>query len=125
MPNHVHLLFSSSEGKPGSFIQSFKSVTAKSIIHSIKTSGKDRRQKWLEWMLKNEAVHHPTSQYQFWQHDNHPIEVWSNEFIDQKINYIHMNPVKAGLVDKEYYWKYSSARNYIFEDHSIIEVEML
>lgn len=125
MPNHIHLLFSSKEGAPGKFIQSFKSVTAKSILKEISSSKKDRRQKWLEWMFQNETKNHPTSKYQFWQHDNHPIEVWSNKFIDQKINYIHMNPVKAGLVDKEFYWKYSSARNYMMEDYSIIKIEML
>ena len=37
-------------------------------------------------------------EYQFWQNGNHPIELWSNEMIQQKINYIHNNPVKQGVV---------------------------
>ncbi|WP_027470990.1 hypothetical protein [Saccharicrinis fermentans] len=35
---------------------------------------------------------------QFWRHDNKPIELWSNKVIDEKINYIHINPVEEGLV---------------------------
>ena len=51
-------------------------------------------------------------EFQLWQHNNHPIELWSNYFIEQKLNYIHQNPVKSGYVDKAEHWKYSSARSY-------------
>jgi hypothetical protein len=37
-------------------------------------------------------------QYQVWRHDNKPIELWSNKVIDQKLDYIHNNPVEEGLV---------------------------
>ena len=43
---------------------------------------------------------------------NKPIELWSNPVIDQKINYIHNNPVEAGFVEHEYEYLYSSARDY-------------
>jgi hypothetical protein len=39
-----------------------------------------------------------------------------------KLLYIHNNPVKAGLVTKPEDYKYSSARNYINNDHSIIKI---
>lgn len=44
-----------------------------------------------------------------------------------KLNYIHNNPVKAGLVNYPGEYRYSSARNYINRNHSIIKVntEML
>ena len=38
------------------------------------------------------------NKYQFWRHDNKPIELWSNKVIAEKINYIHYNPVEEGLV---------------------------
>lgn len=60
--------------------------------------------------------------YQFWQHDNHPIELWSNKVLMQKINYIHNNPVKAGFVTNPIHWKYSSARNFQ-DDHSVLEID--
>jgi len=40
-----------------------------------------------------------------------------------KLHYIHKNPVKAGLVESSEKYKYSSARNYINNDHSIIMVD--
>jgi putative transposase len=49
---------------------------------------------------------------QFWQQNNKPIELWSAEVIDQKIDYIHQNPVMAGFVTEPQYWKYSSAIDY-------------
>lgn len=51
--------------------------------------------------------------YQFWRHDNHPIELWSNKVISQKINYVHQNTVKAGLALKPDDYKYSSAVDYV------------
>ena len=55
------------------------------------------------------------SQYQFWRHDNRPIELWSNHVIDEKIEYVHQNPVKAGMVDYTEDYLYSSAKDYAGE----------
>ena len=53
--------------------------------------------------------------YQFWRHDNKPIELWSNGVIREKINYIHQNPVESGLVYKAEEYVYSSAKDYAGE----------
>jgi putative transposase len=37
-------------------------------------------------------------QHQFWQQHNKPIELWSDKVIQQKIDYIHNNPVESGFV---------------------------
>jgi REP element-mobilizing transposase RayT len=60
--------------------------------------------------------------------------VWMKSFDDEvirnekmfwnKLLYIHENPVEAGIVLKPEQFKYSSARNYIYGDHSIIEVDV-
>lgn len=55
------------------------------------------------------------SKYQFWRHDNRPIELWSNKVIDEKINYIHQNPVEEGLVFRAEDYRYSSAIDYAGE----------
>ncbi len=68
---------------------------------------------------KNNAT---TKQYQFWQHHNKPIELWSIEVIKQKIDYIHNNPVQSGLVINEEDWKYSSARNFQ-DDDTVLEID--
>lgn len=54
--------------------------------------------------------------HQFWRHDNKPIELWSNKVIYEKINYIHMNPVEAGLVFRPEDYLYSSAVDYNGEE---------
>jgi putative transposase len=33
--------------------------------------------------------------------------------MQQKIEYIHQNPVKRGYVDQAEHWRYSSARDYL------------
>ena len=57
---------------------------------------------------------------QFWQQHNMPIEIWSYQVFEQKLNYIHNNPVETGFVTDATDWKYSSARNYGNNDHAIL-----
>ncbi|NJK85999.1 MAG: hypothetical protein HC906_08595 [Bacteroidales bacterium] len=50
--------------------------------------------------------------YQFWQQHNHPIELTNNEMIDQKLNYLHNNPVEERIVNEPEHYLYSSALDY-------------
>jgi hypothetical protein len=45
--------------------------------------------------------------------------------LHQKIDYIHENPVRRGWVEAPEHWRYSSARNYMLEDHSVLELDCL
>ena len=47
-----------------------------------------------------------------WQLNNQPIEIWSLKVFQQKLNYIHNNPLESGFVTDPIAWKYSSTRNY-------------
>ena len=61
--------------------------------------------------------------YQFWRQDNQPKELYSPAFTVQKLNYIHNNPVEAGLVEKAEDYLYSSARNYSqTNNHGLLEI---
>lgn len=117
MTNHVHLIFRSIEGqKPELILGDFKRFTSKAIVKAIKENPRESRKKFLlsefEKAAKNSSnVKH----YQFWRHDNKPIELWSNKVIQEKINYIHNNPVEAGLVYKPEDYVYSSAIDYAGE----------
>ena len=51
-------------------------------------------------------------QYQFWQHENHSILLDNAEMLEQRITYLHENPVRAGFVELAEHWKYSSATDY-------------
>src|SRR5690606_35917440 len=82
-----------------------------------------RRSQWLLWMFERAGKKNATtSKYQFWQHHNKPIELWSDSVIKQKIDYIHNNPVESGFVTHPINWKYSSARNYQ-HDSTVLEID--
>ena len=49
---------------------------------------------------------------QLWQNGNHPVELISPKWTNRRLFYIHDNPVRAGLVEKQQDYLYSSARNY-------------
>lgn len=66
----------------------------------------------LEIFKKAGAANSRNSTYQFWRQDNQQKELFSSEFTEQKINYIHHNPLEAGIVEKAEDYLYSSARDY-------------
>ena len=79
---------------------------------------------WLLWLLKKAGESNSkNTNYQFWQQENYPIELTSNKFIDQKLAYIHENPVKAGLVDEPWEYRFSSARDYMNNQKGLLEVD--
>jgi len=117
MTNHVHLIFSSTkEEKPELILGSFKRFTSKAVVAAKKGNPQESRK---EWLLKQfeEAGKSSSNvkQYQLWRHDNKPIELWSNKVIDEKLNYIHNNPVEEGLVFRAEHYVYSSAIDYAGE----------
>lgn len=117
MTNHLHLIVSAVEGHNLSdILRDFKKHTNKSIIKIIKEEPESRRE-WLLDRLEFNGKYNPKiKNYKFWQHGNDAKEIHSNEFLDQKIDYIHRNPVEAEIVSEpEHYW-YSSARNYAGEN---------
>lgn len=114
MSSHVHLVFRSIAGQnPELLIGDLKRYTSVSIVKSIQENAKESRREYLLDFFKNEAKKTSNvKQFQFWRHDNKPIELWSNKVIKQKIDYVHNNPVEAGLVFKPEDYVYSSAINY-------------
>jgi putative transposase len=117
MPSHVHLIFRAKNENPTELLRAFKSYTSKAIVEAISQNCQESRKEWLLWMFKNAARRKGNvAKYQFWQHHNKPIELWSSPVIKQKLEYIHNNPVVAGYVTQSTQWKYSSARNIANED---------
>lgn len=117
MPSHIHFIFRDSNEDPTSLLRDFKKHTSKKILEAIEENPQESRKEWLMWMFERAGKRKGnTSKYQFWQHNNKPIELWSPSVIKQKLDYIHNNPVDAGFVTKPTQWKYSSARNIAEED---------
>jgi len=50
--------------------------------------------------------------WQFWQHNNKPLEITGHDMFIEMLHYIHMNPVVAGFVNEPENWLYSSASGY-------------
>jgi putative transposase len=69
-------------------------------------------------------VHKGKSQHQVWQEGFHPKEIITEEMLRQKLDYIHHNPVRLGLVDRPEDWRYSSARDYFGQD-GLLEIDLI
>jgi REP element-mobilizing transposase RayT len=112
MTNHIHIIVRSNTDNLSDTIRDFKSYTSKELLKLIDSETESRR----EWMLaifsKAAYKHERNSRYQIWTHENHAEQLWSNDFITSKVDYIHQNPVRAGVVAKPEDYLYSSARNY-------------
>jgi REP element-mobilizing transposase RayT len=113
MPSHVHLVFRSTNQRPEYLIRDFKSFTSKSIISLIENNNQESRQTWLLNSFKKAAnTNSNNANNQFWQQHNNPVELWSADVIQQKIDYTHNNPVVAGFVENDFEYLHSSARDY-------------
>jgi REP element-mobilizing transposase RayT len=122
MSNHIHLIIQSEDGKLSDLIRDFKKFTAKNILDKIQVKPESRK----EWMLERFKLaaekHQRNKNYQFWQYGNHAEEIYSNKFMWSKLDYIHLNPVRAGLVEKTSQYIYSSASNYI-NNTGLLQIE--
>jgi REP element-mobilizing transposase RayT len=125
MTNHVHLLFRSIDNDPSGLIRDLKGFTSRKLLQVIKENPKEsRKDNLLKLFGDAGAKNSNLTNYQLWQQNNQPIEVYSTWVLEQKVNYIHNNPVKAGFVTNPADWKYSSARNYD-GDQSVLEIDLL
>ena len=124
MSNHLHWLVSAKNGNLSDVIRDFKRHTASHVLKLIKEPTESRS----DWILKRfefaARSNARNGQYQFWTHDNHPEFLYSRKFSLQKLNYIHLNPVRAGLVKQPEHWMYSSASNYLCQE-SLLEIDLM
>jgi len=119
LDNHLHLLVSGDN--LSSTIKDLKRHTAREIINLAHRDEK----LWLLNQFKYYKLKHKTdSDYQVWQEGFHPKQIVSEEMLRQKIEYIHHNPVRMGVVEKAEDWLYSSARNYL-DLESVMEIDAL
>ena len=126
MSNHLHLIASAEEGKNLSDImRDFKKFTSKKIIKEILEINESRK----EWMVdKFEFAgrwNPKITGFQFWQEGFHPIHLFSEPFTNQKLDYLHENPVAAGIVFEPQHYRYSSAIDYYTEQKGLLEIILL
>jgi REP element-mobilizing transposase RayT len=104
MPDHSHLVTDSS--RESKDIHRFvNGIVSRRIIDYLKTNNHkesllklripDREQQW---------------KYSMWQHKPNTRLLWDEQMLWQRIQYTHLNPVRAGLIDHPNDWRWSSAR---------------
>ncbi|RFZ95697.1 transposase [Mucilaginibacter conchicola] len=113
MSNHVHMIVNTTDQPLQSILRDLKRHTSKAIIKAIEENTQESRRDWMLWFFEREGKGNANNEtYQFWQQGNHPIELITYEVTQQKLDYLHGNPVKAGWVDEPENYLYSSARDY-------------
>jgi hypothetical protein len=102
-------------------MQGLKSVSSRKLGDAIKENSQKSRREWMLGMFKNAGeLNKHNGIYQFWKEGNHPIELVTNDMMEQKLNYIHNNPVETGFVEKAEDYLYSSARDYGRDERFVI-----
>ena len=109
MPNHIHFIANSENGSLTTNLRAMKSFTAKEIMKAISENTEESRKELFLHQFNYYGKKNKDAEMQFWKHDNHAFYLYTNPMIDQKINYIHQNPVEAGFVNEAHEWRLSSA----------------
>lgn len=125
MSNHIHIVCrAAGDAGISAIIRDFKKFTSKRIIEAIKDIPESRRD-WLLDKFSFEARRSGRAEYyKLWRDSNHAICLDGTIDAMQKINYIHNNPVKAGIVESPEYYIYSSAADYS-GGKGLVKVELL
>ena len=108
LENHLHLIAQAPD--LAGCIAGFKSFTARQIIDHLLFH---RAERVLAQLAFGKRAHKADRQYQLWQEGSHPELLQNEQVLRQKLQYLHLNPVKRGYVDEAEHWRYSSARSYL------------
>ncbi|OOG73773.1 transposase [Algoriphagus sp. A40] len=127
MSSHVHLIIGrNADSKLEDIIRDIKKFTAVKIIEEIKTLSIESRKNFLLWHFSKAGnTNANNTHFQVWQQHSHPIELNTNDKITRCLNYIHQNPVVAGIVLSPEDYLYSSAINYAGLPEQLIEVILI
>ncbi len=103
MENHIHLIVSSPDLSRN--VRRFLSFTARQLVDHLTDSEETAHLRALELSSLDSRKSH---RYRVWRPGFHPQALLSDSMMDQKISYIHENPVRKGLVQRAEDWPYSS-----------------
>ena len=126
MPEHFHFLIKPEPAESTSrLLQEFKKRTAQRIVSIL---GENQGHAWCRKMLN--GLHlpptvHSDSRYRVWERRFYPYGVYSEKKRLEKLNYMHNNPVKRGLVSLPEQWPWSSYRFYYLNDSSLLSMDKL
>ncbi|MDA0832087.1 MAG: transposase [Planctomycetota bacterium] len=100
MPDHVHgIIWLPEPGRLSTFMHGWKRMSSFSI------------RQWYRESVPNYVREFGEGE-QFWQPKYHAFEIYGRPKLEEKLNYMHQNPERAGLVERAVDWRWSSARWY-------------
>jgi putative transposase len=110
MDNHIHLIWQGTDLHSLKHSQlSFMKFTAQQIKFDLEKNQPDA--------LSQFYVEAKDRKFQFWKRNSLSIDIMSYDVFVQKLNYIHKNPVKAGMCECETDYLYSSSKHYQELEH--------
>jgi putative transposase len=120
MPSHFHwiIMLNSEFGSISEVMRDIKKYSAWDIMEMLEKKRSD-----LMEIFRNEGNKYKHHKRKFWMHRFDDEVIRNEKMFWANLHYIHKNPVESGLVDSPEKYKYSSARNYFNNDHSIIGVD--
>jgi len=120
MPSHFHWIIEvdTSTGTVSDIMRDIKKYTAWQIFEKVKLKGQTE----LERIFREEAGVIVDQRMKLWMRRFDDEVIRNGRMFWNKLMYIHYNPVEAGIVLRAEDYKYSSARNYIHNDHSVIKI---
>jgi len=126
MTSHIHLIVTSNSVTLEHIMRDFKSFTSKEIIKAINEYPESRR----EWLLNKMSYAADrikrNANYKVWQDGFHPVILDTPTKLEQRIKYIHENPMELQLVDHPLSWINSSYLAYEDEKHAPnVQLELL
>ena len=121
MTNHFHIIAETeAAGTLSGVMRDLKGHTSKTILRQLREEG---RESLLQFLESTPLRRHGNTDAKLWQDGFHPVFLSSPEWFVQKLEYLENNPVRKGYVELPEHWKYSSARNRILGDHSLLEID--
>ena len=110
MPSHMHMIARTEDYPLCDWARDYKGYTSRTLYEMIEKSEFESRREWLLYMFQYFAKPLKGNEFfKVWRNGYHPEEIYTQKFYEQKRDYIHLNPVAAGLVTDPAYYRYSSA----------------
>ena len=124
MPEHFHaLLWPTPEANPSQITQKLEDRTALFVLKNLR---ENLRFPWCRKMLERvrlpPTVHHH-AHFRVWERKGYDMNIWTPRKVREKLNYMHNNPVKRGLVKAPGDWVWSSWRYYFLNDTSRLAMD--
>jgi putative transposase len=104
MVDHTHVVTDSNRAS-SEVLRYLNGIAAKRIIDYLKDRGNHSSLLKLREETKRRNYKHSV-----WEHHPNVFEIYGEDTLMQKVNYIHQNPVRAGLAERPEDYLYSSAR---------------